>query len=312
MINSPMQAIVHHHISDLYKTLKLPLEHELDFTILSLPDIHDEYPFSSPVFRANYFSFVFTKDGLGTYTLDDKTFPFGPLSIYFTNPGHKKSYEVSYLNDAYIISFTENFLMENVHPDIFGEFPFLLAETVPPKKVSQSDFEEFEVLYQQIWTEFKSDSQYKSRILGNLFVVILLKIKEKFWLSYNPIEEGDRNSQIVSSFKQLLEREFQKATSFEGLNPALQVQDYANELHLHPNYLNSVIKSKTGKTVNDWISQRALSVAKYLLKSTSFTAKEIAFRLGFSEATHFSRFFKKHTQVSPGTFRKSFTSQANL
>tara|TARA_R110002033_G_scaffold113008_1_gene158303 strand:- start:8892 stop:9431 length:540 start_codon:yes stop_codon:yes gene_type:complete len=179
-----------------------------------------------------------------------------------------------------------------------------LAEIVPPKVMSEIDFEDFEILYKQILDEFKKSSKYKNKILGNLFVVLLLKIKEKFWLSYNPIEEGGRNSQIVKSFKLLLEKEFKKNTA-SGIKTALQVQDYANELNLHPSYLNSVIKSKTGRTVNDWISKRTLSEAKSLLKNTSYTSKEIAYRLGFSEPTHFSRFFKKHTQLSPNTFRKS-------
>ncbi|MBN1821586.1 MAG: AraC family transcriptional regulator, partial [Prolixibacteraceae bacterium] len=39
--------------------------------------------------------------------------------------------------------------------------------------------------------------------------------------------------------------------------------------------------------------------------NTSYSSKEIAYKLGFSEPTHFSRFFKKHTQNSPNTFRKS-------
>jgi len=299
-----MKLIVHHKISDLYKSLNLPIEQEMDFTIHFLPDIHSKTPFKSPVFRADYFSFVFIKEGSGNYTIDDKTFSFASQTIYFTNPGHIKSFEIENSKDAYIITLTESFLRENVHPDIFGEFPFLLAETVPPKKMLQNDCSEFEILYKQIFNEFKIKSEYKNKILGNLFVVLLLKIKEKFWLSYNPIEEGDRNSQIVKSFKILLEREFKKATS-TGMNITIQVQDYANELNLHPNYLNSVIKSKTGRTVNDWISKRTLSVAKSLLKNTTYSSKEIAYKLGFSEPTHFSRFFKKHTQLSPNTFRKS-------
>ena len=299
-----MKLIVHHKISDLYKSLNLPIEQEMDFTIHFLPDIHSKTPFKSPVFRADYFSFVFIKEGSGNYTIDDKTFSFASQTIYFTNPGHIKSFEIENSKDAYIITLTESFLRENVHPDIFGEFPFLLAETVPPKKMLQNDFSEFEILYKQIFKEFKKQSEYKNKILGNLFVVLLLKIKENFWLSYNPIEEGDRNSQIVKSFKILLEREFKKATS-TGMNITIQVQDYANELNLHPNYLNSVIKSKTGRTVNDWISKRTLSVAKSLLKNTTYSSKEIAYKLGFSEPTHFSRFFKKHTQLSPNTFRKS-------
>jgi hypothetical protein len=52
-----MEIFVHHKISDLYKTLGLPYELEIDFTILSIPDIHLQIPFKSPVLRADYFSF---------------------------------------------------------------------------------------------------------------------------------------------------------------------------------------------------------------------------------------------------------------
>jgi len=40
-----MEIIIHHKISDLYKTLGLHFEKEIDFTILSIPGIHPQIPF---------------------------------------------------------------------------------------------------------------------------------------------------------------------------------------------------------------------------------------------------------------------------
>lgn len=299
-----MHVIVHHSISDLYKTLGLSFENEIDFTVMSIPDIHPQIPFKSPQLRADYFSFILTKDGSGTYFLDENKFPYNSHTFYFTNPGHLKSYELTEAKEAFIITLTEKFLSENVHLEIFGEFPFLLAEIVPPIELSRSDFEELEVLYHQMINEFEKDSEYKDKILGKLFSILLLKIKEKFWSDYNPIEEGSRNSQIVKSFKQQLELKFKGILDGKQSKGKLQVQDIAESLSIHPNYLNSVIKNKTGRTVNDWISERTLSVAKNLLINTSISSKEIAYKLGFSEPTHFGRFFKKHTNLSPSIFRK--------
>ena len=45
--------------------------------------------------------------------------------------------------------------------------------------------------------------------------------------------------------------------------------------------------------------------AKNLLYHTSMSVKEIAFQLGFQSASHFFRFFKKHTGMSPLGYRKS-------
>ncbi|MFK7949183.1 MAG: helix-turn-helix domain-containing protein [Saprospiraceae bacterium] len=300
-----MEKIAHHNISDLYKTIGLPIKQELDFSILSIPNIHPQIPFKSPVLQAEYFSFILTKKGSGVYYLDDNKFPFDSRTIYFTNPGHIKSYELIESKEALIIMLTDKFLRENVHFEIYAEFPFLLAEKSPPNKLLDSNFEEFETLYKQILIEFKKDSPYKNKIIGNLFSVLLLKIKEQFWANYNPIEEGNRGSQIVKSFKILLESAFKEVLRNEQNDVNLQAQYFAEKMNLHPNYLNSVIKSKTGKTVNDWISSRTLSVAKFLLINRSYSFKEIAYRLGFSEPTHFSRFFKKNTTLSPTAFRKT-------
>ena len=304
MEDSQAPYIVHHSISDLYKALNIPLEQELEFTIHYLPDIHSELPFKSPVFRAEYFSFVFVKKGKGSYTTDEHSFEFDDYTIYFTNPGHVKSFDIEASEDAYIITLTETFLLQNVHPKIFDEFPFLLAETVAPMRLSEKEFSELEDLYLKVFEEFKKDSHYKDKILGNLFVVLLLKIKERFWHSYNPIEEGDRNSQIVKSFKQLLETQFKNLFTDASGKP-FQVQDYANQLNLHPNYMSTVIKSKTGKTVSQFINEKLVASAKTLLKTTSLTSKEIGYRLGFSEPTHFGRFFKKHTGLTPNDYKSS-------
>ena len=109
----------------------------------------------------------------------------------------------------------------------------------------------------------------------------------------------------MKTFRKLLAQHFEGITKNPQEPALLQVQDFANEMNLHPNYLSQVIKSKTGKSVNYWIHQRMVSVAKALLKNAALSSKEISYSLGFSEATHFSRFFKKQTGMTPTTYKKS-------
>lgn len=92
------------------------------------------------------------------YSLDENKFPFESQTIYFTNPGHLKSYELYDSKEAFIITLTEKFLRENVHSEIYREFPFLLAEKVPSTKLSSNGFEEFETLYNQIRKELDKES----------------------------------------------------------------------------------------------------------------------------------------------------------
>jgi len=286
------------------------IDEKTEFTVHNLRDIHQEFPYVSKVFRPNFFSFVFVKDASGRYTTDDLTFDTVPGTIYFTNPGHYKSYTWNKINSAYLITLSETYLKENVHPDIFEEFPFLLAETVQPRVLNPEAFAEFEQLYMQINKEYLSNSPYRNRLIGNLFVVLLLKIKEYFWKDYNPIYEGNRSSQIVKEFKRTLEKHYRDLSN--GLvEYAYRVQDYADAQSLHPNYLSNVIKIKTGKAIGTWISEKTIAEAKALLQNSSTSIKEIAFRLGFSEANHFSNYFKKHTGTTPVLHRRQHTALAS-
>ena len=273
--------------------------------INNLLDVLHSFPHKSEVYRANYYSFLFIKEGRGNYTMDDKTFEYGPSVVYFANPGHIKSHEFYFLKDAYRIALTEEFLKTNVHKDIFEEFPFLLAETVPPQTLPKAKFTAFERLYLQIQEEYNSDSRYKYRIIGNLFVALLLKIKEQFWANYYPLEEGDRSSQIVKHFKQSLESHYRDLA--EGkIQMLFQAQDYARIQNLNPSYLSQVIKSKTGKSISTWIAEKTTSQAKALLQHSPLSIKEIGYQLGYLELAHFSNFFKKQTGLSPSSYRKEY------
>ena len=75
-------------------------------------------------------------------------------------------------------------------------------------------------------------------------------------------------------------------------------------MNIHVNHLNKALKETIGKTTSQVIGERILQEAKILLKQTDLNISEIAYALGFSEATHFNSFFKKHTQISPSKFRR--------
>jgi len=49
---------------------------------------------------------------------------------------------------------------------------------------------------------------------------------------------------------------------------------------------------------------KTIAEAKVMLQDKDLSIKEIAGRLGFLEASHFSNYFKKHTSQSPAEYRK--------
>ncbi len=294
-------------LKDLYASMGLPVDlvdPKSGFTIHYLQETFTNLPFKSEGFRPDYFSFLFVHEGRGKYTIDDKVFDITPGTVYFTNPGNYRTFEWHQVTDVCLVTFNESYLMEHVHHDIYKDFSFLLTETVQPSVLRPEQFAAMEYVYRQIHKEHLGHSPYKNKIIGSLFVVLLLRIKEYFWQDYNPIYEGNRSSHIVKTFKQTLESHYKRLVAGKEGRP-YRVQDYAALQHLHPNYLSTVIKTKTGKPIGTWIAEKTIAEARSLLQHGSSSIKEIAYLLGFTESTHFSNYFKKHTGVSPVAYRKS-------
>lgn len=295
---------------DLYKIMGLPLDSvdpKSGFTAHFLKETFTKLPFTSIAYRPDYFSFTFVRNAHGKYIIDEQTYPIQPGTVYFTNPGNFRKFEWYDVTDAFHITFKESFLKEYVHDDVYNDFSFLLTETVQPRILQALEFDEIELLYRQIHKEQIGHSPYKNKIIANLFVALLLKIKEYFWQDYNPIYEGDKSSQIVKVFKQNLESHFRNLVQGKAETP-LRVQDYADLQNLHPNYLTTVIKTKTGKSIGIWIAEKTTAEAKSLLQNSSMSIKEISYRLGFTETTHFSAYFKKNTNSTPAEYRKNHKS----
>ena len=306
MLNKPSKDIIVEDLHKLYETLGLPLdmtETSSGFTVHYLQDTFKKLPYTSPPFRPNYFSFLFIKDAFGKYTIDDRSFDVEPRTVYFTNPGNYRIFEWQKITDTCLITFNEAFLKVYVHSDVFDHFSFLLTETVEPRTLTETQFEVIEKLYRFIYEQYLSNSPYKDQIIGSLIVALLLKIKEYFFQDYNPIYEGNRNSLIVKTFKLNLESHLKELIAGKT-EKQLRAQDYADMQALHVNYLSNVISAKTGKTISAWIAEKTISEAKVLLQNPQLSIKEIANRLGFIEAPHFSNYFKKNTSQSPIEYRK--------
>jgi AraC family transcriptional regulator, transcriptional activator of pobA len=294
-------------MSELYASFGGNIEQDVDFTIHRNEELFPNFPVKSPLFRPSFYTLLILSEGRGRYLIDDRSYVTRGNIIYFTNPGHLKGFEVDETLKGYLITFSESFLKQYVHDRILDEFPFLIAEVVPPSYPDREVFQIFDELGSQLLYEYQSDSVYKHQVIGCLMVMLLLKIKERFWKVYDPLTKALTSSNITLTFQRNLEAHFRDLLTGK-CDRLLQVQDYAQAQYLHPNYFSTVIKYKTGKSVNSWIAEKTIAEAKAMLARSSASVQEIAARLGFKDAGHFSRFFKKHTKLSPLIFRQSLSS----
>jgi AraC family transcriptional regulator, transcriptional activator of pobA len=78
---------------------------------------------------------------------------------------------------------------------------------------------------------------------------------------------------------------------------------YAEKLGMTVDRLNDHVKRSTGVTAGHLIRQRVLTEAKRQLVFTAQPIHEISDELAFADPSHFARFFRKQTGITPHEFR---------
>lgn len=92
----------------------------------------------------------------------------------------------------------------------------------------------------------------------------------------------------------------------EHYSEQITLESMARELYLNPVYLGALFKSKTGISFTNWLLTVRIEKAKELLKTSQLSIYEIAERVGYQDAKHFSRLFAKHEGIKPNEYRKLY------
>jgi AraC-like DNA-binding protein len=82
------------------------------------------------------------------------------------------------------------------------------------------------------------------------------------------------------------------------------VKELAALCHISEGYFSKLFTKSTGESYSSWLLKKRISWAKDLLASTDLTVQEIAEDIGFSDAGHFVRTFKKYEGITPGRYQK--------
>ncbi|MGW1561135.1 helix-turn-helix transcriptional regulator [Streptomyces sp. NPDC002144] len=127
--------------------------------------------------------------------------------------------------------------------------------------------------------------------LRHLLAVLVLRLAHLTVPVGSPAPEPDAT---YLRFRDAVERDFAHTR---------RVEDYADALGYSARTLSRATLASAGIGAKEFIDRRVVLEAKRLLAHSDQTAARIADRLGFSSATHFSKYFHQRTGQTPITFR---------
>ncbi len=91
----------------------------------------------------------------------------------------------------------------------------------------------------------------------------------------------------------------------ERFRQSLTLRDIAEVLHVTSGHLTEVVRRRTGRPLGEWILQRRMTQARFLLGETETLVADVAAQCGFTTVGHFGRQFRRLHGMSPSTWRSS-------
>jgi two-component system, response regulator YesN len=160
-------------------------------------------------------------------------------------------------------------------------FSYLAEYGYNTEKVFGQNFYPFEEIINK--QTLKDTHEYVTHIYGKLIACLNDK-------------KNIHSAKIINKAKEYIDSNYQRSE--------LTIEDIAASVFFHPSYLRFLFKKETGITIGEYLTQVRMLKAKELLKNCNMRHTEVANMLGYSDASYFSKCFKKYNKISPSEYER--------
>jgi AraC family transcriptional regulator, transcriptional activator of pobA len=177
---------------------------------------------------------------------------------------------------------------ESLHLRIFVEHPFVVPVPMP----EAAGLIELNTLIEAFKAEALDETRRSPMALyAHLRLVLIgaLRLHQPLLATQSRAKTG-----LLHRFRHLVEMHYREQW---------RLSRYVAELGVDYDRLHHACKRETGLSPAELVHERLTHEAKARLEASGFPLKRIAADLGFADATRFSHYFKRRTDMSPGAYR---------
>lgn len=276
------------------------------------PGVHKESPVLLPItplatdapHRHSYYELLFIEEGQGIHEIDFHSFPILGAGLHFLTPGQVHLLHSSKPCKGYILAFSDEFYSFHSPSIALKQLPFFQpVHKQPIITIDEDERSYFHNLMENMVNEYLAPKPDQA-ILGKYLGIILHKSYVLSQKKLVPVPNTKSTQpELIGQFQEMVEKKFLKIH---------EVQSYARELGVSPDYLSKTIKKYLLISAQDYILDKLLLEAKRLLVFTHLTSKEIAYHINIEDPSYFSRIFKKKIGHTPNDYRELVRKSAIL
>lgn len=241
----------------------------------------------------NYFYTIglYYGDGV-TIRIGNKTYELTHGSLLTIGPG----VSCQWLNTDFPLNdtllFYDDIFVNNFSNSFFYSLEFFCPDEQSVIQLSDKQFEEMQQLFQTLRMMIDNPEA-----LSGILYSILIITQKHFWRLHrgNKIELSDKEHTVIK-FRELVAKNFANHKD---------VAFYSQQLNISSKYLSELLVDQTGMSAKKWIEFHVMQEAKYLLSFKDQSVKEVAFQLGYTDTSHFSRAFRNYDGQLPTEFKNA-------
>jgi len=243
--------------------------------------------------RKNHYLIVLMRKGGTRQWIDMTPITLKSNTVYFYVPNRIIVKEGTDKLWATGIAFTKEFLSLQENASL-AKLPIIESRHSGHElSLEPKDLLVVEDLLAKINVEYLNPGEWQQRMLTAYLTVLLTYLSRLYVEQFKGLDlSADRV--LLKSFQSKINECFKELK---------EVGDYASQLNISAGHLSEVVKIQSGKPAIKHIHERLVLEARRMLFHTDNSLKEIAFDLGFSDASYFNRFFKRETEVTPAEYR---------
>ncbi len=182
----------------------------------------------------------------------------------------------------------------------------------------RNGLEQLRTFFEKISVEIEENFPFYSVRVGisqclNSYKEIVKGLGQSWQLALrDPIQEGNHVNCQGDCFDKKAHSEITRACDFivSHYMEDITVREIAESLFISPSYLMHLFKEVQGCTINEYLTDYRVKVAKMMLESGQYRIAEIAQRTGYRNTKYFSRVFQKETGLTPSEFLKTNSGQS--
>jgi len=240
--------------------------------------------YTKPHKHNKYLEIIYFVKGSGYHHLDMESHPIEAPLLFLVKRDEVHHWEITTKPKGYVIIIKESFLEKT--QDKYINTQLIKLNNCQKIKVEEGD-RSLGALFKSLCWEMKQVGLNQDAVEGGLKAILSKMVK------YAALQGGEHTDKTMQ-FVNLLSENLINNVSF-----------YAETLNTTSQNLNAICHKVFNKTASDVIAEHIVMEVKRQLAYTNKSISDIAFDLEFKDTSHFTKYFKRYTQLTPLQYRKS-------